>query len=117
MADHTVELRGLRLLGTHGVLPEERDRPQPFEVDIDLDVAATGDTLDATVDYGAAVRTAAAVVAGPSRQLLETLADDIAAALLEDDGVDGVTVVVRKLRPPVPFDLASAAVRVRRSRG
>ena len=32
-----IELRGLRVLGTHGVLPEERERAQPFEVDLDID--------------------------------------------------------------------------------
>ena len=31
-----IEIRGLRVLGVHGLLPEERDRPQPFEVDLDL---------------------------------------------------------------------------------
>ena len=29
---------GLRELGVHGVLPEEQTRPQPFEVDVELDV-------------------------------------------------------------------------------
>ncbi len=116
MPGHTVELRGLRVLGTHGVLAEERARPQPFELDLDLEVVATADDLAATADYGAAAATAAAVVAGPSHQLLEILADSVAAALLDHDGVLSVTVVVRKLRPPVPLDLASAAVRVTRRR-
>jgi 7,8-dihydroneopterin aldolase/epimerase/oxygenase len=116
MGAHTVELRGLRVLGTHGVLAEEQDRPQPFELDIDLEVWALADSLEATVDYGAAARTAADVVEGSSRRLLETLADDVAAALLADERVRQVTVVVRKLRPPVPVHLASAAVRVTRSR-
>jgi len=34
-----IELRGLRLVGTHGVLAEEQERAQPFEVDLDLSVA------------------------------------------------------------------------------
>ena len=32
----TIILAGIRALGSHGVLPEEQARPQPFEVDIDL---------------------------------------------------------------------------------
>ena len=31
-----IELRGLRVLGTHGVLPEEQARAQPFAVDVDV---------------------------------------------------------------------------------
>ena len=33
-----IELRGLRAVGTHGALPEEQFRAQPFEVDLDLQV-------------------------------------------------------------------------------
>ena len=54
-----IEVRGLRLLGTHGVLPEERTRPQPFEVDADLVVsmveAGASDDLADTVDYAGIV--------------------------------------------------------------
>jgi dihydroneopterin aldolase len=111
-----IELRGLRALGTHGVLPEEHDRPQPFEVDldvvVDLRAASRSDGLDDTVDYGALAVRAAAVVTGERHALLEHLAQGIADAVLEDPRVRGVTVTVRKLRPPVPVDLATAAVRL-----
>ena len=45
-----VEIRGLRVMGTHGVLEEERQRAQPFEVDIDVetDLAAAGRSDDLT---------------------------------------------------------------------
>ena len=33
----TIVITGLRELGVHGVLPEEQTRPQPFEVDVELD--------------------------------------------------------------------------------
>ena len=43
-----IELRGLRVMGTHGVLPEEHARAQPFEVDLDVeaDLAIAGDSDD-----------------------------------------------------------------------
>ena len=57
MATARIELRGLRAVGPCGVLPEEQLRPQPLEVDLDIevDLAAAGasDDLDDTVDYGA----------------------------------------------------------------
>lgn len=115
-----IELRGLRALGTHGALPEERERPQPFEVDLDLSVdlraAGLSDDLADTVDYGAVAAAAVAVVEGPHAELIEKLAERVARAVLGAGGgrVTEATVTVRKLRPPVPADLRSAAVRVTR---
>jgi dihydroneopterin aldolase len=119
VADH-IELRGLRLVAIHGVLPEERVRAQPFEVDLDIeaDLAAAGrsDDLSDTVDYGALTDAVVAVMAGPPVNLLEHLAERVAAATLELTGprATAVTVTVRKLRPPVAGDLASAAGRITR---
>jgi dihydroneopterin aldolase len=118
----SIELRGLRALGTHGLLPEELERAQPFEVDLDLEVdlrqAGRSDALGDTVDYGAVTAAVAAVVSGPHAALLEHLAERIAAAALATGAphATAVTVKVRKARPPVPFELASAGVTIHRRR-
>ncbi len=116
-----IEIRGLHVLGTHGVLPEERVRAQPFEVDLDLglDLGPAGDTDDLadTVDYGDVVARVIAVVAGTrSYQLLEALAGAIASEALADPRVVSTTVAVRKLRPPLAAELASVGVRITRRR-
>jgi len=116
-----IELRGLRVDAICGVLPHERTTPQPLEIDLDLDVdvtdAAATDDLAHTVDYGAAVETAERVAATLQPQLLERLADAIAAAVLDlDERVQRVTVAVRKLDPPVPQRLATSGVRLSRQR-
>ncbi|HEY5251936.1 MAG TPA: dihydroneopterin aldolase [Acidimicrobiales bacterium] len=120
MSGDRIEVRGLRLVGTHGLLPEERSRPQPFEIDLDLEVdmvgAAGSDALGDTVDYGAVIEATAAVVAGPAHDLLESLADAVATAVLADPRVTSATVAVRKLRPPVPYDVDSTGVRITRPR-
>ena len=46
--------------------------------------------------------------------LLERLAERIADEVRADERVQRVTVTVRKLRPPVAVDLASAAVTITR---
>ena len=107
------------MTGVHGALPEERDRAQPFEVDLDLaaDLAPAGasDALDDTVDYGAVAAVVARVVGEESHQLLERLATRITDDVLALDGrITSVTVTVRKLRPPVAVDLATAGVTVTR---
>lgn len=115
-----MELRGLRVVGVHGALPEEHHRPQPFELDLDLTLAnhraAASDDLGDTADYAAAVAAAAGVVSGPPHRLLESLAAAVADAVLADPALSSVTVAVRKLRPPVPYQLDSAGVRLTRSR-
>lgn len=115
-----IELRGLRLVARHGALPEERARPQPFELDldvsVDLGVAARTDELEDTADYGALLEAAVAAFTGSSHRLLERAAAAVADALLAQPRVEAVEVRVRKLRPPVPHDLASAGVRLSRRR-
>ena len=115
-----IELRGLRVVGTHGVLPEEQVRAQPFEVDLDvgldLSAAAVSDALGDTLDYGSLAGRVAEIVGGERHALLERLAGRIAEEVLGDLRVLEVVVTVRKLRPPVPVDLATAAVTLIRTR-
>lgn len=120
MGADRIELLGLRAVGVHGVLPEEQARAQPFELDViletDVSAAVASDDVADTVDYGAVAEMAGRVVASESFRLLESLAARIADTVMTDPHVDAVTVAVRKLRPPVAADLASAGVRVTRRR-
>ena len=85
-----------------------------------MDVGATAaltDSLSDTVDYGALARVAHDVIVDEHWDLLERLARRVAEEVIAADRlVKAVTVVVRKLRPPVPVDLASAGVRLRLAR-
>jgi len=118
-----IELRGLRLTAVVGVLPEERERAQPLELDVDLllDVSAAGvsDDLTDTVDYGAVCDALASAVTSSQPLLLERLAAVAAeSALAVDERIAAVELSVRKLRPPVAHDLATSGVRiVRRASG
>jgi 7,8-dihydroneopterin aldolase/epimerase/oxygenase len=115
-----IELRGLRASGICGALPEERERAQPLEVDLDVETdlrpAGRSDALDDTVDYGALAAGVERVITTGRPVLLERLAEDIAAVVLAVARVDAVTVAVRKLRPPVPQQLATSGVRITRRR-
>lgn len=113
-----IQLRGLRLVASVGALPEERERAQPIEIDVDVDAdlgaAGASDQLGDTIDYGALCDVVVSVF-GEHIVLLEAAAERVAAAVRSVDGrVTGVTVTVRKLRPPVAHDLESSAVRLTR---
>jgi 7,8-dihydroneopterin aldolase/epimerase/oxygenase len=115
-----IEIRGLRVLGIIGVNPEERDRAQPFELDVDIEadlsLAGKSDELTDTVDYGMAVAVAERVVRTERHLLLERVAQRIAEDLLALDRVDGVRVTIRKVRPPLPQDVTTSAVTITRRR-
>ncbi|TAM92404.1 MAG: dihydroneopterin aldolase [Jatrophihabitans sp.] len=120
MADR-IALTGLRVHGHHGVFAQERRDGQEFVVDavLDLDVAAAAasDDLADTVDYGALARALAAVVAGEAMNLLEALAERLAATCLADPRVRAAEVTVHKPQAPIPLTFADVSVTVRRSRG
>jgi dihydroneopterin aldolase len=113
-----IELRGLRVVTIVGVLPEERVRAQPLELDLDIygDFSAAGesDDLAETINYGTVTELVTNVCHREHAQVLERLAHCVAAELAALDGALAATATVRKLRPPVPEDLNSSAVRVTR---
>ena len=115
-----IQLRGLRVVCIVGVLPEERERPQPIEIDIDiytdLSTAGRSDDLTDTVDYGAVAQAAAKTCLSSQAQLLEHLAQLIADDLLESTQVSVVDITIKKLRPPIPLDINFTAVQVVRRR-
>lgn len=119
MADR-IELRGLTVRGNHGVFDHERRDGQDFIIDItvwiDLAAAAASDELADTLDYGALAQLAADVVAGPPRNLIETVAAEIADGVMADDRLHAVEVVVHKPDAPIPLTFSDVAVVARRSR-
>lgn len=118
MSVETIMLSGLRLQCLCGALPEEQDRRQPYEFDIEMtaDVAATdSDVLADTIDYGQVLDRIETVTESEAFQLFERMAARVATAVLEDERIRSVTVELRKLRPPVAQDLASSGIRLTRS--
>jgi 7,8-dihydroneopterin aldolase/epimerase/oxygenase len=119
MADR-IELRGLTVHGGHGVYERERVSGQDFVVDItvwiDLADAAASDDLAATYDYDVLAQLAAGIVAGPPRNLIETVGGEIADRVMDDERVHAVEVVVHKPQAPIAQKFADVAVVVRRSR-
>lgn len=119
MADR-VALNGLRVFGYHGVFDNEKRDGQEFLVDItvwaDLAEASRSDEVDDTLHYGVLAERAAAVVAGPSRDLVETVAAEIADDIMKDGRPHAAEVTIHKPSAPIPLTFDDVSVTIRRSR-
>jgi dihydroneopterin aldolase len=118
----SILLEGMVFHGWHGTLPAERELGQPFvvsvELRLDLRPAGRSDDLSQTVDYSQVHQRAKEIVEGPPVNLTETVAERIAAAVVEEfPAVEAVRVRVAK--PHVRLGgtvLAASAVEILRRR-
>jgi dihydroneopterin aldolase len=89
-------LTGIHAQGHHGARPGEKDEAQPFVVDLDLEVEVDGDRIEGTADYRGVRERVGEIVEGESFDLIEAMADRIAAECLTFEHVVKATVVVHK---------------------
>lgn len=115
-------LEGMHFFGYHGTLPEERTLGQRFTVDVELRLnlrqAGRTDDLTKTVDYSEVYRQARAIAEGEPVNLTETVAERIAAAVLERHAIVH-SVRVRVQKPFVRLGdtvLAGSSVEIVRER-
>lgn len=82
--------------GRHGANRGERDKPQEFLVDLDVEVEVHDDALEETVDYRTLGDAARRTVETTSFVLLESLAQAVADRLRDHAGVTSARVTVHK---------------------
>lgn len=115
-----IRISGISATGYHGVFEHERRDGQTFVADVVLHVdtrpAAAEDRLELTVDYGAVASDVAAVLAGEPVDLIETVAERVAAVVLETPAVRAVDVVLHKPQAPIPVPFTDVTVEIHRSR-
>ncbi len=114
MTEDKIVLEGIVLYGYHGVSAAEKELGQRFVVDVELSVdlapAAGSDNLALTVNYSTVYKLVKRVVQGPSCDLIETVAERIASAILaEHDKVEQVRVKVAKPDVPIAGSVLRAA--------
>ena len=107
-------LSGIRADGHHGARPGEKDEPQPFVVDLDLEVDVAGDEIDGTADYRGISERVRAVIEDGSFDLIEAMAAAIADACLGFGPVSRATVVVHKPNAATRLDIDGVAAAVTR---
>ena len=116
-----LRLCGLTFYGYHGVSAAEKETGRVFEVDceLELDLAEAGqsDRLGDTVDYSKVYQVIRETVEGKAFALMETLAGELAAKVLDRFPVYRVTLNVRKLHPPLAGQVTHIEVEVTRYQG
>ena len=120
MPTDQILLKGMEFYGYHGVHAAEKERGQRFIVDLrmerDVRAAAASDDLADAVNYAAVYEVARQIAEGSSLNLLETLAETIAARVLSDFDVRAVAVRVKKPDVALGGALDYAGVRIYRER-
>ena len=115
-----IVLTGLRVRANHGVYGFERENGQDFVVDVtawlDLRAPAASDDIAATVHYGELAEQVADAVRRDPVDLIETVAERVAAVVLAHPVVDAVEVTVHKPDAPIALPFADVAVRILRER-
>ena len=116
----SITLTGLRVRAHHGVFDFERENGQDFVIDatvwLDLASAASGDALAETVHYGElAIALADAVTRDPV-DLIETVAERLAAVALSFAAAEVVRITVHKPDAPIPLPFDDFAVQITRVR-
>ena len=110
-----IELRGLRFHAYHGVMEQERNVGNEFEVDLLMEFDATRamehDSLGGTIDYTEVVSLVEREMANPSK-LLEHVAYRIRQSiLLRFARISHISVRVTKLAPPLSRQIESVSFR------
>ena len=121
MASDRIILEAVRFYAYHGGSHEERTLGQPFQVDLeaelDLQPAGRSDDRNDTVSYTHLYRVVKEVMEAEPKNLLETLAEEIARKALDSLPIQAIVVRVKKTRPPIKGAvLSGAAIQIYRSR-
>jgi dihydroneopterin aldolase len=121
VADDYLTLTGLRATAHHGVFDHERRDGQDFFIDLtvwlDIAAAASGDELAKTVHYGVLAEEVVAAVERDPVDLIETVAERIAAVVLLHEAAEKVRVTLHKPSAPITVPFADVSITITRSRG
>lgn len=115
-----ITVTGIEVFAHHGVLQSERDYGQTFIIDFtvyaDLAAAGLADDLGQTLNYAELTDHAVAAVKTDPVDLIETLAERVAAALLEHPLANAVEVTLHKPQAPLEQSFTDVSVTIIRKR-
>lgn len=116
-----IQIRGLEVFAWHGVGLEEKEKGQPFILDVDMECnlkkAGQTDALGDTINYALVVEEITRVMREKSYDLIERAAARVAEAVLQmDDRIWRVQVLLKKPEAPIQAKFDYVAVEITRER-
>ncbi len=116
-----ITLKNMKFYGYHGVLPEEQEKGQYFFIDVemvaDLKKAGQTDNLEETIDYSRVFETVREIAENRKYRLIERLGDSISREILSTyEGIDELTIRIRKPDAPMGGELDWAEIEIKRSK-
>lgn len=119
MTDKIV-IERLEFQGKCGITPEERRRPQPLAIDLELDcettVAAASDRVTDTVDYARVTERIVELAGQEECALLEALSEKFLSMLFTEFQISRARLWLRKLAPPITQMAGSVGIKMERAR-
>lgn len=119
MSAHII-IERLEFRGRCGVTAEERAKPQPLAVDLELDApldpAGHSDNLVDTIDYAKIAQRLVEIGTTQDACLLETMAERFLAMLFADFPIKRANLWLRKLHAPISQVTRSVGIRINRTR-
>lgn len=121
MRTDTITLAGITAIGHHGVFEHEKRNGQPFTLDVvlhtDIRQAAASDDVADTAHYGELGELVVAQIQDGPWDLIETLAEKTAAAILAGfSTVNAVEVIVHKPQAPITVTFSDVTIHIYRER-
>lgn len=115
-----IELWGMEFFGCHGIFIKERQKGQKFIVDLflymDLKKAGNTDNLAHSIDYTTVFDDVRKIVEGAAKNIIESIAEEIAKTLLKKYALARVEVAVHKPHAPIAGTFRDVCVRIQRDR-
>ncbi|MFQ6606919.1 MAG: dihydroneopterin aldolase [Fidelibacterota bacterium] len=115
-----IRLNQMLFYGYHGADESEQSRGGTFEVDLEIDThirdAAESDHLEDTINYADVYSTVHDSLTSKKHYLLESLAQEVADAIMKKFPINAVKVNVRKPHAPVKGVIGSVEVEIVRNR-
>ncbi len=116
----TISLKNMTFFGYHGQKKNERELGQQYQADLELwldtSKAAKNDDLTLTVDYQKAFEIVNEIITERSYRLIETIAERVAERILLSFEIAGVSVRLRKIKPPMNGILDHVEISIEREK-
>lgn len=120
ISTYRMVLEGIRFRAKHGASRAERDLPQDFVVNLELELPVASlprtDSLRGVYDYGKLASVVVDEATKSSHRLLETLGQRLIERVFAASPAIAVSIRIKKFGPPTPVSVDAASIELQARR-